>query len=580
MKKKIKKIILYSKALYKGELLKRIEYKLKDSLYYFYFRNKLQNKKNIYSINGININSNLLDIIDIPEVEEQYRIFNDKVVYTEIINFLESNTDKEFWRKVKLNKHEDIKIIWEYNRLQFLLPLVVKFLKTGDKQYKIKVQEILQKWSINNPFEYTLNWNSNLEVAIRALNIGLSILLLKDEAIDRQYANLLYLHGIHIYNDISYSEKCIPNNHVIGEAVALMFLSCILETKMNKKWYKKSIKIIEKYIDTIDDNGFSKENSFSYQFFVTKMYILSLCFIKDKELFEKINNKIIFSLDVLKKTAYNDENIINYGDNDNGFLFSIFSNYNIVKDIEQYYNLFFKKELTDETILYMHMQQYYNKFNNIKYGEINPKEYIVTKHNFIYNNKNVVLFFNAKPISGHAHNDSLAISLIIKDKEILLDAGTYSYNKDVDERKYFRSREAHTTILFKEDNAIQVGTFRWINVKNSFINLIDDNNEYIKIQGEVADLGKRQILIYKNRKEIEIIDTNISESQLMTNWLVLSEAIQCEKEIVINNTKIKYDAQNIEHTSVDISKRYLEKERADCYRVTCNKKLNTKIVWE
>ena len=40
----LNKIILYCRALHRGELLKRIEYKLKDIFKYFYIRNFFTNK--------------------------------------------------------------------------------------------------------------------------------------------------------------------------------------------------------------------------------------------------------------------------------------------------------------------------------------------------------------------------------------------------------------------------------------------------------------------------------------------------------------------------------------------------------
>jgi len=44
MLKKVRKIGLYYRTLHKGELLKRIEYKAKDCIGYFYIKNKIHNK--------------------------------------------------------------------------------------------------------------------------------------------------------------------------------------------------------------------------------------------------------------------------------------------------------------------------------------------------------------------------------------------------------------------------------------------------------------------------------------------------------------------------------------------------------
>ena len=53
---KIKKYVLYYKALYKKELLKKIEYKFKNIIGYFYIRNKVNKIPSNLKLNDINLN--------------------------------------------------------------------------------------------------------------------------------------------------------------------------------------------------------------------------------------------------------------------------------------------------------------------------------------------------------------------------------------------------------------------------------------------------------------------------------------------------------------------------------------------
>ena len=580
MLKKIKKFYLYIKVCHKGEILKRIEYKIKDLIGFFQIRTIIQSKNNSFEINDININVNNIKL-NINTDEETYRVFNNKFHYKNITNYFSNKTI--FWRKQKINEYEDVKNIWEYNRLQILPAIAIKYINTKKEEYKNEIIRILDCWEENNEFDYTINWNNNLEIAIRAINIVLSLILIQDEKINKKYTKLLYLHAKHIYSEIEYSNICIPNNHVIGEATALLVLSNILNVKENKKWHNKSIKILSKYINIIDDEGVSKENSFSYQFFVTKMYILSLCFIKEKKLFEKINEKIIESLKILKYTIIDDKRILNYGDNDDGFLYSIYMDYSIAKDIREYYNLFFKDEINNETSIYIKIFNKFNLLNKITLGKEEQKNYILTKKVFIYRWNNNILFFNAKNIEGHAHNDSLAINLIINKKEVLLDSGTYSYNKSKQDRKYYRSREAHNTILLNDCNAIDIGSFRWKNNNNSFIIGTKEAKEYIEIQGIIQNICKREIRIYKNENKIDIIDSNQNSSeQIINNWILPIDSRRENAVIYFNNIKISYQSIiEINKEEIEISKRYSEKEKAICYQVKNNKKnIHTNIGWE
>lgn len=575
MLKKVKKLFLYIGACHKWELLKRLEYKIKDIVGYFYIRNK-KHQENM-EVKAYNKKIKIPDIkSDITN--ENYKVFNNTFRYNKLTEFLECN--EEFWRKIDISKYEDVKIIWEYNRLQLLLPIAIKYIKTKEYKYKNNILEILDFWEKNNPYEYTINWNSNLEVAIRSINIILTLLVIQDKICWDKYKNLLYLHAKHIYSEIEYSNCCIPNNHVIGEATALLILSKILDCKENRKWHRKAEKILIKYINIFDSEGISRENSFSYQFFVTKMYIIALCFMEEKDTLEKMNHIIIKSLKFLMHTIVNNDEIFNYGDNDNGFLYSIDMEYNIAKDIKQYYEFFCNQKLSDETNIYKEIFKTFNNKLSIIHKEEDIRDYILSEKIFIYKWNNNALFFNTKDIQGHAHNDSLAINLIIDNKPILLDAGTYSYNKSTEIRKYYRSREAHSTILL-EDNAIPIGNFRWKNNKKSSGIKKQENDEKIELNAVIEGTCKRTIVIYKNKNKIEIIDKAYNE-EIKTNWILPIDSIIKNNKLCVNNVIICFsDKSNINSKKVNMSKEYLQKEEVKSYIVSNQEKeIKTNIEWE
>jgi hypothetical protein len=63
---------------------------------------------------------------------------------------------------------------------------------------------------------------------------------------------------------------------------------------------------------------------------------------------------------------------------------------------------------------------------------------------------------------GHSHADALSVVLSSQGRELLVDAGTYVYNSAPHWRCYFRSTDAHNTVLIDgQDQAAAGGTFRW-----------------------------------------------------------------------------------------------------------------------
>ena len=552
----IKKLVFYYKVLYKGELLKKIEYKIKDKLNYF----KIRTKKNLSLINNVNIikctKPNFEFETPKKEAQFEYYIFEKKFKYDDLILNIKK-TKKQYWRSLKLNEYDDIKEIWELNRLQFLLPLLKKFYINKEEKTKDKILNIINCWNDYNPYELSLNWNSNLEIAIRSINIYFTMITLDDYS----YKDILFYHGLHLYNEINYSEKCIPNNHVISEATALLVLSSVFDGKLSKKWYKKSIRILRKYINSFDKYGVSNENSFSYQFFITKMYILSLCYVREERDFISIENTIKKSLLFLKYCIVNKNEIFNYGDNDNGFLYSFDEKYSIVNDIERYYNFFISNEFNSSDFEISFYKNLLNTFQNFKitnYNKEKEKNYFLSDKIFIYNDKKVSLCFNAKNINGHAHNDSLAIILYIDGMEVLADAGTYSYNKSSVIRTFYRSREAHSTILIK-DNAFPIATFRWLNKENSYLyNFIIKDNK-LSIEGIIGKNYRRKVTIMLNEKKILIHDYT-NDKYISTSWIFSNDVKIIEKnKIKYNNLDIIDNSNpiNIKKNNIKISKKYL-----------------------
>jgi hypothetical protein len=77
----------------------------------------------------------------------------------------------------------------------------------------------------------------------------------------------------------------------------------------------------------------------------------------------------------------------------------------------------------------------------------------------------IVALFDAGPFgpgsAGHSHSDTLSLVVSVRDQEVLIDPGTFTY-MDPEWRSYFRGSAAHNTVrLDGRDQAIAVGPFRW-----------------------------------------------------------------------------------------------------------------------
>jgi uncharacterized heparinase superfamily protein len=65
-------------------------------------------------------------------------------------------------------------------------------------------------------------------------------------------------------------------------------------------------------------------------------------------------------------------------------------------------------------------------------------------------------------IAAHGHADALAVWLHIGGQPIFVDAGTYLYHSETDERWHFRGTDAHNTMTVgAADSSTQAGNFNW-----------------------------------------------------------------------------------------------------------------------
>lgn len=121
---------------------------------------------------------------------------------------------------------------------------------------------------------------------------------------------------------------------------------------------------------------------------------------------------------------------------------------------------------------------------------------------------------------AHAHADQLSFTLSCKEKQILVDPGSYTYYTwGLEARRYFRSTQAHNTIVIDGlDQAEYGGPMLWMTKAEGKILSFEDNGCMCSVRGEhygykrLSDPVRhdRTIKIDKIKKHIEITDFLVS----------------------------------------------------------------------
>ena len=221
----------------------------------------------------------------------------------------------------------DVKRTWELNRTQFFVTLARAYVFTGDGRYALELATQMRSWLGQNPSEIGVNWYSNLECALRSISwlFALEMTLQWDGWDPDLFAEIvlsLIDHQDHIYKDLIYSQNCMINNHLIGDAMGLAMLSFYLpELEHSSRYQRRALNILfREGPRQILEDGAGCENAMSYHRFVFYMYVLVGLFLEknDVRMPDEIWIRLERMCDFLTHLRTPSKSICQIGDWDNG----------------------------------------------------------------------------------------------------------------------------------------------------------------------------------------------------------------------------------------------------------------------
>jgi hypothetical protein len=323
----------------------------------------------------------------------------------------------------------DHKIVWELNRHQHLIVLARAYLLTAERRNLDEIQAQIESWIAQNPFHRGTNWASALEVAFRALSwiwvdrfVGSQL----PAEFRARWLHMMYLHGCHLANNLSFYFS--PNNHLVGEAVALHALGLFFSGHPRAKvWEQLGVRVMSQQMDLqIRGDGSSFEQSSYYQAYVFDMFLLHAVLARPgPEYLSKLDRMAEF-LHALTGPSGRAPML---GDDDGG---------------------------------------------SLPLGPIKRPSASGKRESRLFPDAGVAVMtcgathaiVDAGPFgalhSGHRHSDMLSIIVSSGEDEILIDSGTYTYTGDPELRDWFRGSGAHNTIRIDgRDQGDMAGPFRW-----------------------------------------------------------------------------------------------------------------------
>ncbi|MBL8227459.1 MAG: alginate lyase family protein [Bryobacterales bacterium] len=373
----------------------------------------------------------------------------------------------------------DHKVIWELSRHQHLVLLAqAAHLNSGQKQYPSQKQWLaalecqLASWWRANPFHRGINWASALEVAFRALSWIWILHLVGgrlQETTRRTLLNSLFQHASHLAHNLSI--YFAPNTHLMGEAVCLHAIGCMLpQAPHADEWRRLGAHWVERCIqDQVLEDGAHFEQSSYYHLYSIDFFLLHA--LLNPGVSAWYRQRLQRMCELLAAITDRDGSFPLLGDDDGGRLFHPFGN-----------RRFFPRATLTAASCFFDQPSW--RFTPDDYAEIGlwwmgpqppvPASAVKPRSCGVFGDSGLVaggddrlqIVFTAKAFgsgtAGHSHAHALHFVARLDQRDLLLDSGTFTYVGDWDTRNRFRSSAAHNTIRIDSmDQGTPVNPFRW-----------------------------------------------------------------------------------------------------------------------
>lgn len=571
----MKKIKWYINRLLKMNLFEifwRIKYKINSIIYFkkvkkgiridsFIINNNLKklniNIKKLY-LNNLN---NKYSITNDIKLLGKYKYKNYKTKWN--IDFF-NNKPYENICSFKLDYknssiYGDARLNWELNRHYQFIILSKNYFITREKKYLDELLYLYNNYNNSSNFLYGITWVSTMEIAIRCNSWIYMYYFLKQSDVSKDLLDSLEIAIInmtdYIYNFPSkYSSA---NNHLIIEAFIIGQSGILFNYE---PWINFAINTFNKELLRQNYNdGINKEMSLHYHTFFMEALLLFIRLLNKNGY--KINKKWNIILDKMSKYLNNCidnyNNIVEFGDNDEGKILDLNGNIDYYKYILELSSLV----LNNKYVNYNQFEEnIYWLFNDRDFSNLKTKTFISKCNNICYKEGGITLLksldknifigidhgdLGFDKLSAHAHADMLSFQLFYKDIPILVDLGTYLYFSNMNDRNYFRSTINHNTASINNlDQSLILGPFMWNKKYKYKLKEYVSNKDKIILEAVVYNhknnMHNRKIIFNKNNRLIIKDSFNNNLNKVINyNFGPKIKIIIKENFIYFYNNKIK-----------------------------------------
>lgn len=384
----------------------------------------------------------------------------------------------QHWTKIESLSEEagDIKFTWEKSRFSWLCTICRYDYHYDEDHSEFVIGQILD-WIDKNPLNCGPNYKCSQETSLRVLNwlFALNFYKNSNALIEERWNKIItsiYWQIDHVYKNINYSRIAVRNNHAITETLTLYLMGLLFpEMPGSRRWKHNGKRWFEQEIEyQFEPDGTYLQQSMNYQRVVTQLLTLGIALTeKNGECFD----------DVVYQRAYANVNFLyqmqdeksgwlpNYGSNDGALFFPLSTaDYRDYRpQLDALHSLLTGESLYD---VFMEDAQWFGHavptFRRV-FPKI-QKQYGVVKFEksgfYLIREHETMSFIRCGMFKNGGCVDLLHLDVWNNGENVLMDCGTYQYNTNIENKKYFTGTESHNTLMLDDkDQMLKGPRFMW-----------------------------------------------------------------------------------------------------------------------
>jgi uncharacterized heparinase superfamily protein len=452
---------------------------------------------------------------------------------------------------------QELKRIWEINRLQFLVPLAVDAAQRGDSATRNLVHEIVLSWmDANQPYR-GINWSSGIELSLRVISVALSLSIVGLSHLSKPVLRRLQqFFAAHVRWIVRYpSLYSSANNHLVAELAGLIVATSFAPhiPGANALQQQSFAKLLNELQQQLLPDGVGVEQSPSYSAFMIELALLALLVGNQSapNLPDAVRARLAAWAEHVRWMMDADGRVPQIGDCDDcraiGMIQGPENRYvaSIVAAVSGYLQ---RPELAPPTQQPHLRDLIFGSPNTFSLAPIGIKSWQAGGYTVIRGRATnpIVLIIDHGPlgylsIAAHGHADTLAIWLSVGHQPVIVDAGTYLYHSDAIWRNRFRCTPLHNTLTISgESSSRPAGPFNWATKANArLVSATADPHPRVTVEhdGYSAHFSVRHQRTLDVLDDTEIVITDELVGVAMDQPVAISFLIDPSCRAIVNSSR-------------------------------------------